>query len=270
MKNSDTGVIAVGRKGLPALGVYGRDGIPCRPPTVTPGTDTANEKIAGRTAQSAVPTVRFLSRATLITLIAGVCAAAQMSTARSANEAALLELWTQHLASPDDHEAVLKSCGSFIAANPVDPLIPVVQGIESWHEFRASRTAEGVKLIEPYLTAPPGPVTDSARLLALGWMTRMDREKVAAALQFTTGRRSRFRKHSRKSPVIQKYPRTRALRSMIGLANPGFINSSDLASWLDSPTKSIRCKAPRSAISRNLRRRCKSPMGRGFPPFRKR
>lgn len=106
-----------------------------------------------------------------------------MTTAREANEAALLELWTQHLASLDDHEAVLKSCGSFIAANPVDPLIPVVQGIESWHEFRAGRTAEGVKLIEPYLNAPPGPVTDSARTLALGWMARMDRQKVAAALQ---------------------------------------------------------------------------------------
>ena len=174
-----------------------------------------------------------------------------MSTARSANEAALLELWTQHLASPDDHEAVLKSCGSFIAANPVDPLIPVVQGIESWHEFRAGRTAEGVKLIEPYLTAPPGPVTDSARSLALGWMTRMDREKVAAALQISYRKEVAYPKTLTQIASHPKYRRTRALRSMIGLASPGFINSSDLASWPDSPTKSIRCKAPRSAISPN-------------------
>ena len=115
--------------------------------------------------------------------IALICAAVFVSSARAVNEAALLELWQQHLASPDDHEAIIKACESFSIANPGDPLLPVARGIEAWHHFRASRTPDGLRMIEPYLAAPPGPVTDSARALAQGWLTRLDREKVAAALQ---------------------------------------------------------------------------------------
>lgn len=106
-----------------------------------------------------------------------------LSSARAANEAALLELWQQHLASPDDHDAVIKACESFSIANPGDPLLPVVRGIEGWHHFRAGRTPDGLRMIEPYLSASPGPVTDSARVLTQGWLTRLDREKVATALQ---------------------------------------------------------------------------------------
>ena len=115
--------------------------------------------------------------------LALLCLAAFVSPACAANETGLLELWKQHLASPEDHEAVIKSCESFLLANPSDPLLPVVRGIEAWHHFRAGRNADALRMTEPYLAAPPGPVTDSARVLAQGWLTRLDREKVAAALQ---------------------------------------------------------------------------------------
>ena len=153
----------------------------------------------------------LLSRATLITLIAGVCAAAQMSTARSANEDALLELWTQHLASPDDHAGVVKSC-TLYSRQPRRPSYSCRSRIRVMAWVSGRPHAEGVKLIEPDLVAPPGPVTDGARLVALGWMTRMDREKVAAALQLYIGRRSPYRKRSSKSTRTRKFPRTRVRR----------------------------------------------------------
>lgn len=103
--------------------------------------------------------------------------------ARAANEAALLEVWNEHIAKPDDHEAAIKACQAFATANANDPLLHVVQGIEAWHHFRADRTTEALRLTEPYLTAPASPINDGARRLALGWLTRLDREKVAAALQ---------------------------------------------------------------------------------------
>lgn len=112
-----------------------------------------------------------------------LCIALFAASVHAANEAALLELWKQHVATPDDHEAVIKACDGFLAANPADPLLPVVHGIEAWHKLRAGRTQEALRLIVPYLSAAPGPVNDGGRMLAMGWMTRLDREKVVAALQ---------------------------------------------------------------------------------------
>jgi hypothetical protein len=101
----------------------------------------------------------------------------------AANEAALHELWQEHIAKPDEHDDAIKACRSFATVNANDPLLPVVQGIEAWHHFRASRAADAWRILQPHLTAPAGPVTDAARALAQGWFTRLDREKVAAALQ---------------------------------------------------------------------------------------
>lgn len=104
-------------------------------------------------------------------------------SAHAANEAALLELWNQHIAKPDDHDAAIKTCRAFAEANANDPLLPIAHGIEAWHHFRAGREADALRLTEPYLAAPAGAVNDGARRVALGWLTRLDREKVAAALQ---------------------------------------------------------------------------------------
>ncbi len=103
--------------------------------------------------------------------------------ARAANEDALLELWQEHIAKPDDHDEAIKACRSFAKANASDPLLPIVEDIEAWHHFRAGRSAEALKLVEPHLTAPRGAVADASRAIAQGWFTRLDRDKVAAALQ---------------------------------------------------------------------------------------
>lgn len=113
-------------------------------------------------------------------LLAVACAA---SVAHAANEAALLELWQHHAAKPDDHETAIKECRAFAAANANEPLLPIVNELESWHHLRAGHDAEALRLLESYAAAPAGPLTDGARRVALGWLTRFDREKVAAALQ---------------------------------------------------------------------------------------
>ena len=103
--------------------------------------------------------------------------------ARAAEEGAVLELWTQHIEAPNDHEAMLKACRDFAKAHPDDPLLPVVRGLEAWHQLRTDHRADALQIMAADLPAPPGPITDGARRIALGWITRVDRESVAAALQ---------------------------------------------------------------------------------------
>ena len=104
-------------------------------------------------------------------------------SARAAEEDALLELWKLQMETPDDHEAVITACREFAKAHAGDPLLPVVRGFEAWRTLRAGREPEALKMIEADLAAPAGPVNDGARRLALGWMSRADREQVPPALQ---------------------------------------------------------------------------------------
>lgn len=104
-------------------------------------------------------------------------------SARAAEEDALLELWKQQMETPDDHDAVIKACREFATTHAADPLLPVVRGFETWRMLRAGREPEAFKMIEADLVAPAGPVNDGARRLALGWMSRADREQVLPALQ---------------------------------------------------------------------------------------
>ena len=103
--------------------------------------------------------------------------------ARAAEEGAVLELWTQHIETPNDHEAVLKACRDFAKAHPDDPLLPVVRGLEAWHQLRTDHRADALQIMAADLAAPPGPIADGARRIALGWISRVDREQVADALQ---------------------------------------------------------------------------------------
>ncbi len=101
----------------------------------------------------------------------------------AANEAGLLKVWNQHMASPQDHEAVIKTCSTFITDNPSDPLKPIVQDIEAWHKLQSGREKEAWQTMNDHLAAPSTAVNDGASLLAKSWLTRHDRENVAAALQ---------------------------------------------------------------------------------------
>jgi hypothetical protein len=104
-------------------------------------------------------------------------------SAPAQDEDALQDLWKQHLASPDDHGTLLKSCQEFTTAHASDPFLPVVRGLEEWHLLRANRQPEALQMIAQDLALPPGPITGGAQRLALAWTSRLDREQVAAALQ---------------------------------------------------------------------------------------
>ncbi len=124
---------------------------------------------------------RQLGRSRFLLLVWAVCV--WSAAARAAEEEAVEAIWKQHLATPDDHEAVLKACRDFAAAHADDPLVPMVRGLEEWHLLRTGRRSDVLKMLAVDLTAPAGPVTGGARLLAQGWLTREDRDQVAAALQ---------------------------------------------------------------------------------------
>lgn len=104
-------------------------------------------------------------------------------SAHAAEEDALLELWKLQMETPDDHGAVITACREFAKAHAGDPLLPVVRGFEEWRMLRAGQQTEALQMFEADLALPPGPVNDGARRLALGWMTRADRERVLPALQ---------------------------------------------------------------------------------------
>ena len=124
----------------------------------------------------------------------------------AAEEGALLDLWTQHLETPDDHEAVIKACRDFAKAHPDDPLLPVVRGLEAWRQLRTDHRAEALQLMTAELTAPPNAVTEGARRVALGWMTRVDREQVAAALQAYYRKQVAYPKSLEQLPAIPRPP----------------------------------------------------------------
>lgn len=101
----------------------------------------------------------------------------------AADEDGLVTLWKQHMTARDDHEAVIAACRAFSATHASDPLLTVARGIEAWRTLCAGKREEAVALYEADLALPPSPMNECARRLANGWMTRFDREKVAASLQ---------------------------------------------------------------------------------------
>jgi len=106
-------------------------------------------------------------------------------------EDAFVRVWAAHRQNPDDHEAVIAVCRE--AARQRDaqdqpllgPYLSVVRTLEGWRLLQRGRTAEAVKAFEAALD--PQRSTDmvvrSADALARRWLSRIDRETVAAALK---------------------------------------------------------------------------------------
>lgn len=106
-----------------------------------------------------------------------------LPSAKGADEDALVVLWKRHMATLDDHEAVIAACRDFTASHPEDPLAVVARGIEAWRCLRAGRREEAFAFYSADLALPPSPFNDSARRLATAWLSRLDMEKVAASLR---------------------------------------------------------------------------------------
>ena len=102
---------------------------------------------------------------------------------RAAYEAGLKRLWDRHMAEASDHAAVVEACREFVKTNPADPLVPVARGIEAWRIFQLGKPEEAAAVLKPYLAPGAGTVNAGAAMVARGWFTRLDREKVAEWLQ---------------------------------------------------------------------------------------
>jgi hypothetical protein len=94
----------------------------------------------------------------------------------------LVAFWEKQAAASNDCEAVITLCKSIAANAPANPLLPVVRGVQAWHELSAGRTNEATATLQSMLVAGDAPVAVAANTMARRWLTRLDREKVRLAL----------------------------------------------------------------------------------------
>jgi hypothetical protein len=99
-----------------------------------------------------------------------------------AREAALARLWRACDASSNNHAAAHALCAAFEREAPGDPLAVVARGRGAWHLLKAGRPADGGRALETLLSTS-GSVSRAADTMARRWLTRLDREAVAAALK---------------------------------------------------------------------------------------
>jgi hypothetical protein len=108
------------------------------------------------------------------------------------NERALWQLWQQHATNAVDHEELLAACKTFTDQNPADPLLAVGQTLAAWNLLCLGRQVEAATILVRHLDKTGVPLEDGAAHLARSWMTRLDRERVKAALQFYYRREVRY------------------------------------------------------------------------------
>ena len=113
-------------------------------------------------------------------------------TAAEPNERGLWQLWSQHTTNAPDHEVLLAECQAFTNKNPSDPFVIVGQSLAAWNLLQLGRQAEAVAILKKHLDGSGSPVDAGASSLAKAWLTRLDRERVKAALQFYYRREVRY------------------------------------------------------------------------------
>jgi hypothetical protein len=118
-----------------------------------------------------------LLSATLFLLIAASAAVAKP------DEAALEVLWASQQKNPGDHSAMARDAAAFEQHFPASPLVPVARGLAAWHLLEVGDSDAARQLLEKMAAGSADPVASIGAEMARGWLTRMDREKVVAALQ---------------------------------------------------------------------------------------
>lgn len=110
-------------------------------------------------------------------------ASALVHPARAANETRFLEIWKRHELLPDQHEGIIDLCRKYTSENQGDELLEAVRSIEAWHLLASGRKDEAWSILESQRSLSATPEEASAARVAKGWLSRRDRERVAAALQ---------------------------------------------------------------------------------------
>ena len=101
----------------------------------------------------------------------------------AANERDLWKLWQLHMQRTAEHESVIAACNQFVADSGLDAVVPVAEGIRAWHLLKLQRNDEAAAIMETHLKRRSGSVNGGAVLLAQAWLSRMDFERVEAALK---------------------------------------------------------------------------------------
>jgi len=121
-------------------------------------------------------------RASLVLILLLGLGGPAAARAASPSETALLALWKIHAAASNDHAAARAACRLFLDGRHDDPYAPVGLGIDAWHALCARQTGDAAAIFTNMLACGAGPVGDAARAMAERWLTRLDRERVKAAL----------------------------------------------------------------------------------------
>ena len=99
------------------------------------------------------------------------------------NENGLWLVWMSHTNAVTDHVAIAEAWQAFRTKAPADPLAVVAQGMEAWHLLQAGKTNDAARLLEPMVPLSGDALHKAGADMARGWLTRLDRELVRAALK---------------------------------------------------------------------------------------
>lgn len=118
----------------------------------------------------------------LVGLASGMTCRAQSP---APDERGLWKVWVASTNSVSDHAAVVAACREFKVKAPQDPLIVVASGMEAWHLLKMGDTNVARTLLEPMSSVPENAtsIQTAGAEMARSWLTRLDREKVRAALK---------------------------------------------------------------------------------------
>ena len=111
-----------------------------------------------------------------------VVVAAYGADAPAPNENGLWRLWTSHTNAVADHATIVADCQTFRTKSPNDPLAVVAQGLEAWHLLKEGKMSDAARLLEPMVGVSGDALQKAGAEIARGWLTRLDRELVRAAL----------------------------------------------------------------------------------------
>jgi hypothetical protein len=102
------------------------------------------------------------------------------------DETALQTLWAgQQKPSGNSsyYTALAQGAASFEQRFPASPLVPVTRGLAAWDLLESGDFEGATRLLRKMSAATSDPVAAIGAEMACRWLTRLDREQVAAALQ---------------------------------------------------------------------------------------
>jgi hypothetical protein len=107
---------------------------------------------------------------------------AVLCSAAEDEERVLLGIWTQHNAAPSNHAFIVDECAHFQAGHAASDFLPLVRGLAAWHQLAAGDWDAARTNLLRMLSDGSAPLAKASQRMALRWLTRLDREKVKAAL----------------------------------------------------------------------------------------